>query len=143
MADRERPEYRFRCECGCETALFYTPPKCGGCDKSSGARLIGPTDGNTCRFSDGCLEYPGGGMNLAMLRALLLPAGYRIDRCDATQETAQEHGYRLIGPAEVAVLAASAKAPESELKLVVSMGGHPSWEREHAQAELARRGGGG
>ena len=33
---------------------------------------------NVTRFRDGCLEWPGGGMNLDMLRALLAPAGLQI-----------------------------------------------------------------
>lgn len=44
-----------------------------------------------------------------------------------------------IAATERAVLDASAKAPDSELRLVVSMPGHPTWEVEHARAELARR----
>lgn len=42
-------------------------------------------------------------------------------------------------PGERAVLDASARAPESELRLVLNMGGHPSWEVDHARAELSRR----
>lgn len=30
------------------------------------------------KFEDGCLQWPGGGMNLAMLQALLAPAGLVI-----------------------------------------------------------------
>ncbi len=43
--------------------------------------------------------------------------------------------------AERAVLDASSKASESELRLTASMSGHPAWEVEHARAELARRAG--
>lgn len=34
--------------------------------------------GRDCKFENGYLEWPGGGMNLAMLRALLARDGYTI-----------------------------------------------------------------
>lgn len=46
---------------------------------------------------------------------------------------------RSCTPAERAVLDACADAPESELRLILSLGGHPSWEMTLARAELALR----
>lgn len=50
------------------------------------------------------------------------------------------HGLHVVTAADVKVLEASSDAPESELRLLLSMPGVPTWETEHAEAELARRG---
>lgn len=66
-------------------------------------------------------------------------------KLDDLREALSRVGLAIVPAADVVtaeerkVLEASSEAPESELQLLISMPGHPSWEVEHARAELARR----
>ncbi len=56
--------------------------------EEAGLSIIPTANANTTKFEGDLLQWPGGGMNLAMLRALLAPAGLRIVS-DITLRTAE------------------------------------------------------
>lgn len=79
-------------------------------------------------------------VQLETVRRALLEAGWRIEPGSFTARMVREHGHRLIGPAEAAVLDAMAKVPERELNQLC-LGTGDTWTELElaAKAELDLR----